>query len=423
MYDTRKKLVLDYPFFGTLALSMEIKETYSIPTLSTNGKDLRFNPDFTNSLSQKERIFCFLHEIGHIIFMHHFRRGDRDPDIWNMAGDYAINIMLSDSVDIDFPENCLIDAKYTGWSTEKIYDELYDKYKDQVSEQTITVTMSGEGEGDNDDQGEGDNDDQGEDDKDQSTTDQVNTDQKSDFQEKLEAVKQSGIVEDAPKDLPQYDFESSVSAAISVNNMSSASKIPEESSLARQLEEMTSSRVPWRAVLQRFMNQACQDDYNWCRPNHRFSQATNGIIMPSLYSENKIELAIVFDTSYSIDMRQCSLFFAEFKSLIKTISYKKLHVMSCSDYVSNFQEFYPGQEIEYKPSGIGGTASAPVWKYLKDKQIRPTCLVYFTDLEVFDWGKDPGFPILWLADSRTEKNFKRWENQVPFGEAVFMRKE
>src|SRR6056297_1079331 len=143
MYDTRKKLVLDYPFFGTLALSMEIKETHSTPTLSTNGKDLRFNPDFTNSLSQKERIFCFLHEIGHIIFMHHFRRGDRDPDIWNMAGDYAINIMLSDSVDIDFPENCLIDAKYTGWSTEKIYDELYDEYKDHA----VTTVMCGVGEG------------------------------------------------------------------------------------------------------------------------------------------------------------------------------------------------------------------------------------------------------------------------------------
>ena len=36
-----------------------------------------------------ELVFGFAHELGHIIFDHMTRRGDKEPQVWNMAGDYV----------------------------------------------------------------------------------------------------------------------------------------------------------------------------------------------------------------------------------------------------------------------------------------------------------------------------------------------
>ena len=39
-------LILDQPFFGTVALRLDIQESDKYPTAATNGKSLFYNPQF-----------------------------------------------------------------------------------------------------------------------------------------------------------------------------------------------------------------------------------------------------------------------------------------------------------------------------------------------------------------------------------------
>ena len=94
---SRSKLLLDNYFFGRLALYLQMVEEPEIPTLAVDGVHIYYNPQFILSLSEELVTSAIAHEIMHCVFEHIFRRGSRDPFLWNCAGDYAINLVLADS--------------------------------------------------------------------------------------------------------------------------------------------------------------------------------------------------------------------------------------------------------------------------------------------------------------------------------------
>ena len=56
-----------------------------------------YNTKFIDSLTPKEAEFLFGHEVLHNVFEHMLVRiGDRDPQLWNIAADYAVNQILKD---------------------------------------------------------------------------------------------------------------------------------------------------------------------------------------------------------------------------------------------------------------------------------------------------------------------------------------
>jgi predicted metal-dependent peptidase len=390
MKNTRIRLILDYPFFGILALGIQLVEKYDIKTMAIDGESLFYNPDFVKKLSNKDKMFDYLHELGHVIFLHMFRRGDRDPRLWNIAADHAVNAMLVESTGLTLPEGLHFNEKYIDWPTEKIYDDLKSKYKNQIKP-------------------------------DYKPTSREEQEKLDEFLKEVETTVRNGLVEDAPKDLLEKEVEITISAAVTTNKMTKKSLIKHGSTLDRQIKKMTDKSVDWSSILHRFMNEACQKDYSWLAPNTRYMHATNGLMLPSLKSHKSIKLAVVFDTSISIDMEICSRFFARFESMIETINYAELHVLSCSDQIHNPRIFYPGENIDYVPAGGGLTETWPVWEYFEQNGIVPTCLVYFTDLEVQVWGDNPGYPILWLADCRSKQEYDILQKHVPFGETVYVK--
>ncbi len=90
----RRNLVLDHPFFGVLSLKLELVEDSSVPSFRTDGRQLRFNPEFALGLNRYEAQGVVAHEVLHCANGHVWRRGSRDPKVWNLACDYAINPML-----------------------------------------------------------------------------------------------------------------------------------------------------------------------------------------------------------------------------------------------------------------------------------------------------------------------------------------
>ena len=121
----RTQLLLDNPFFGNIAMRLNLIESDQFDTMATDGSSIWFNPAFVDKHTNAHLKGVLAHEVCHVIFKHHLRRGQRDPNNWNTAADYAINSSLVDA-GFSLPEDGLIDLAYRGQSAEDIYRKFFD---------------------------------------------------------------------------------------------------------------------------------------------------------------------------------------------------------------------------------------------------------------------------------------------------------
>jgi predicted metal-dependent peptidase len=107
-------------FHGALAMSLVPAIRTDIETAATDGKHFFYNATWFDSLSERERVGVLVHEIRHLIALHHCRRNGRDLSEFNVAADYAINPgIVADGFKL--PEGVLIDPQYVGLSAEEIF--------------------------------------------------------------------------------------------------------------------------------------------------------------------------------------------------------------------------------------------------------------------------------------------------------------
>jgi predicted metal-dependent peptidase len=83
--------------------------------------------------------------------------------------------------------------------------------------------------------------------------------------------------------------------------------------LDRLVGAVVKPTVPWQRILERFVNAATADDYDWTRFDRRYLDS--GWYFPDLYSDKVGELAIVIDTSGSIGDDTLNQFQSEVQSL------------------------------------------------------------------------------------------------------------
>src|SRR5437868_3445494 len=108
MTRARTRLLLDHPWFGALAMRLQMLADESQPTCSTDGTHLFYNSEFVASLPDSELTAIMAHEVMHCALLHCFRRGARDPEQWNRATDYAINSELQ-AAGFNLPSDALLD--------------------------------------------------------------------------------------------------------------------------------------------------------------------------------------------------------------------------------------------------------------------------------------------------------------------------
>lgn len=90
----KRKMLVKYPFFGSVVTNVDYKESKDIIAAATDGKIIYYNPNFLNELNISEQIFIFAHEVCHIAFNHILRSENKDNDLWNIATDAVINQFL-----------------------------------------------------------------------------------------------------------------------------------------------------------------------------------------------------------------------------------------------------------------------------------------------------------------------------------------
>jgi len=332
-------------FLSTICLSLKHKFTDEIPTAATNGLSILYNPDFFNSLTTAERTGLLAHEVWHVAFNHLSRVGSRDRMIWNYAGDYVINLMLSNS-GLTIPEGGLIDNAYSDMSTEEVYEKIKEDNKDQHggSDFIIDLLESPEGQSDKD------------------VCDKV-----TDII--IKAQLQSRMAEKDHTEIP--------------------------GEIARAIDELINPKLPWNQILIRFLSAMVKDDYTWTKPNRRFFP---NHYLPSQHSPTLGEIVVAIDTSGSVSVEELQEMLSEIECIRDTFKPEKLTIIDCDYKIHNvFKVDKQDNILDLEFTGNGGTDFQPVINYCNKRQ--PEVLIYFTDLYADNVDDVGDYPILWICTS------------------------
>ena len=373
MVKARINLILKSPFFGSLIMHLKPEQDDNCPTMWTDGNRIGYDEKFVDSLSHDELTGVLAHEVMHCALQHMTRRERRDPIIWNVAGDYAINLIVIK--EFTLPKKRCLDDKYEGMSVDEIYNILYKQAKEQQENDGSGKSGSGQG-----GLGLGTGNDPG----------------------GCGEVRDASIAEKG-----ESEKTWKVAVVQAMNNARKAGRLPGD--IARLIGEVVHPKVAWRQLLRRFIEMTAKNDYTWSQPNRRY--AAQGLYLPSLRSEELRNIAIAIDTSCSIGDSELNQFSAELNEIVREFKLE-VDVIYCDSKVQGTQHFDAYDEIKLKPKGGGGTSFSPVFTYIDKKCLMPKCLIYLTDLESSGFPKsEPEYSTLWVkTGSHGEK--------PPFGEVV-----
>ena len=385
-YQAREKLVtarigllLRHSFFGNLATRMQlINADEWCSTAATDGLKFYYNSRFIMMLKPKEVEFLVGHEVLHVVYDHMGRRGNRDPEIWNIADDYAVNADLKRHKVGEFIKTvpCLYEQKYDGKAAEEIYDDLMKNVQkisiDDLVDQMIDDHMDGEdGDGDGDQEGEGNK----------------KGKRPSMSPEERERVRQE------------------VKQAI-INAASSAEAGSLPLGVERLIKQHTNPVMPWRELIQTNLTSAIRTDYSWMRPSRRGWHMD--AIMPGMNPGEEIDVVVAIDMSGSISNKQAQQFLGEIGGMMNSFDGYKVHVF-CFDTETYNPKDFSSENMdlidEYEPMGGGGTDFDCIFTYLKDIGNVPKRLIVFTDGYPFgSWGDADYCDTTWVIHGDKNPN-------------------
>ena len=155
--DAVMKLLLVQPFYASLASVISLQESETVPTLRMTllpSPVLKVNPAWYEALSDAQAQGVLLHELLHLLFLHPLRRGDRDPLLWAVSCDLAVNELLPpamltpEAATVDRIEAKIEHKLERGMGAERYYAALSRLLEDSFSllarENTVTLRFGGE---------------------------------------------------------------------------------------------------------------------------------------------------------------------------------------------------------------------------------------------------------------------------------------
>jgi len=387
----RAGLILSDPFWGSLALRLELKADDKIASAEVDGKAIYYNPQWIESLPIAEVKGVLAHECAHCILEHPWRMGDRNPRDYNIAADLAINPMLMLQTGFSLPHDAAVDPTYAGQHVEAIYHAIHQERPDPDGDGDQGQEQGQDQEQDSEQQGNGDSNTQGQQQPDPNPDPNGN-----------------GGVRPAPQDAEQtpdqQQQEWKTHIAQAAQQAKAMGSMP--AGLASTVDEILYPPVPPEVLFRDFIERTARNDYSWQRPNARY--AVHGLYLPTLRSDELPEVVIAIDTSGS-----CWDKVDEFARLVSATleAYDtRITVLYVDSAVAHVDEFSRADlPLRVQKHGGGGTDFRPAFDYIEEHGIQPACMVYLTDM----WGtfpkQEPDYPVVWIATS---------QDDAPFGEVI-----
>lgn len=357
-------------FYAHILLQMqEVIDDPHVKTAAVDGKRIYFNSGFLESLNNdvNKLQFLIMHEILHIVFQHMLpvRRSGRDPKLWNMAGDYVINLELYEA-GFKFIDGGLLDQRFAGMSTEEVYEILESEGAKGKPDHSDLIE-SGSGNEDNDD-GSGSG--QGE----------------QDEESKGTKAGRASVTEQEIKDL--------VTGAYTAHVMAKGDPGSIPGSVRRMVDNWLNPTLPWQSILARWMNEVSNDDFSWRKLNKRF--LSHDIYLPGMVGDGLSRIDFAIDVSGSISDSEFRLFTSEVAGVLTQLTPKEIGVMQFDSYNLSNDVVHTLEDlrmIEYK--GGGGTDLKDTLRVFK--QSPAEALIIFTDGYLSTELEPPTRPVIWCV--------------------------
>ncbi|MCR5943506.1 hypothetical protein FG152_22245 [Ochrobactrum sp. XJ1] len=358
-------------FLAPLMCSLDFRWNETVPTAYTDGKEIGWNPYFFLYLDEPTRVSVLLHELWHVALLHMVRRGERDPEDWNIAADIVINNMLDSEGCVFNGCNPWINHDFDGQTTEEVYDAIHLQKPSMCSKPQFTNPGTGEA---------GD----------------------SDIQEPAGGASEQAQV--------QHQVVAKVVSAAHASKM--AGKLPGE--IETTLNKFLAPELPWKTILAQFFNELCNQDYSWSRPNRRYRD----MYLPSLIDDNEgLEHLIYYlDVSGSITDEDIIRFHSEFKYVKDTFAPEKMTMVQFDTMIQKEEVFLKDDPFEETHViGRGGTSLVCVREHIIEHE--PTAVVVFSDLYCSPMEPLPSnvnIPIIWICVNHAGAN-------VPTGTLIHIK--
>ena len=397
----RVGLLLRHPFFGNMATRLKILAADDwLPTAAVDGRNLYYNTQFFNDMDNKEIEFVVAHEILHMVFDHLGRRGyggeDRNPMLYNIAADYIVNNTLVRDRIGEKPKivDCFQDFKYEGWTSEEVYDELFEEAKKNGEEalkqlgEMLDEHLDMEGDGNEEGDGEGEGKD--------SNGNNVSNRRPKFSDEEMKQI----------KDEIKENMLSAAQAA-------GAGNVPV--GVQRMIKQLTEPKMNWRELLRQQIQSTIKSDYTFSRPSRKGQMSS--AILPGMNFQDTIDIAVSIDMSGSISNTQAEDFLGEVKGIMDEYQDYNIKIWCFDTAVYNEQDFSSdsGEDLlDYEIKGGGGTNFMANWEYMKETGYVPKKFIMFTDGYAWDsWGDPDYCDTVFVIHSHHDKNV-----QAPFGQTA-----
>lgn len=350
----RIQLIQRSTFFGTLALHLKLKPTMEIETSAVNMKDeMLFNPRWINKRSFDEAIFVCAHEVMHLALDVFGRCRGRNPQLWNVAHDFAINLLLVES-GFQMPDECLYNKEYEDMTAEAIYEIVKEQAK----------SKGGEGDKDGNQLGFGQS---------GGCCDHTNNKEMSPAQKK------------------HYTEKWQRKMASAAHSARQKGDLP--AGIQRLVDELLNPQIPWKEVLKQYLRDLIlRSDYSYRRPGRR--SETLGYYTPSMPPDHGVPVLFV-DTSGSMGTDELTVVLSEVREIIDECR-ASVRVVSGDTEVTMDIETDSIDDVQSQIAGGGGTDFGEFFERMHEEP--PSGVIFFSDLCGSGFPSEPPqYPILWVV--------------------------
>lgn len=414
-------------FFATIMFSF-IYQMMEKGTMATDGARLWWSWVFVNTCTVAKVTFVLMHEILHKVFKHHLRRGNRDPKLWNKAGDYVINLILvlvgltrsyPDDVVRNssrewlmthavkdeayrMPEDGLLDPRFVGMSTEEVYDILDAEKKSKPKPEN----KPGEGEGSG--SGSGDE------------TSPDNTEGEGEGEDEDEDDCPWGHVEDAvneetgealtPDELAEAEKEIAQTISVATGIARNRGQMP--GALASAIIAADKPSIDWQEEMRETVVDYFPDDFSFAKQNRRYLGGE--LVIPALDGEQRGHACIMTDASGSVTQTEFSQFMGDSLYICREMGFEQVTLIQFDWTACEPEELEAGEEPEMIRRRTGGTRFRAPFDKADDLDILDTfdLIIVFTDGGDDQYPNEPDCPVIWATTGEF------WGGPPPFGHVI-----
>ncbi|MBN2195637.1 MAG: hypothetical protein JW751_22645 [Polyangiaceae bacterium] len=349
LVEDRAALIVEQPFLALLALHLDLTVTtdLQIPSFAVDGVRIHFDPRFVRRATATERRFALAHAVWHCALLHPWRRGERDPVLWDLAVDHEVNALLA--TDRHLPSAAFLLDQSASADADALYEHL--RADPSLCGPNATAPQRGP------------------------LADQH-----------LNPTRTVGL----RADLGRCWAEHLVQAATQTTRrgLTLAPRVWE------LVERVRRPVVSWREALRQYVVSVAGDRRVWLPPNRR--HLGRGEYLPSR-REELLRIVVGVDSSAST-VPVAATFVAEVAAVARAFPRRQLTLIEADHAVrrvAHFDTDSPPPDAAFVWRGGGGTDLSLVFDETARRGLFPNVLVFLTDGQGKAPPKAPPYPVVW----------------------------